>query len=62
MQRERYLYGSEETALRTGDLGNVPERLPELDIALHTGMRRGEQYGCEWSWVDLDRRVLTVAA
>ena len=23
-------------------------------------MRRGEQYGCEWSWVDLDRGVLTV--
>jgi integrase len=28
--------------------------------ALHTGMRRGEQYSCDWSWVDLDCFVLTV--
>ena len=27
---------------------------------MHTGMRRSEQYKCDWSWVDLDRRVLTV--
>jgi integrase len=58
--RDRYLLGPEETALRNTIFAANPARLPELDIAIHTGMRRSEQYGCEWSWVDLDRKVLTV--
>ena len=58
--RDRYLLTHEEAALRDAMTELAPERLPELDIALHTGMRRGEQYGCEWSWVDLDNRVITV--
>src|ERR1035438_165921 len=58
--RDRYLLAIEETLLRNSISAACPERLPELDIALHTGMRRGEQYNCDWSWVDLDRRVLTV--
>lgn len=35
-------------------------RLYELDIALGTGMRKGEQYGLRWSDVDLPRRVITL--
>lgn len=58
--RDRYLLEKEETALRIAISAARPERLPELDIALHTGMRRGEQFACEWPWVDMDRRVLTV--
>jgi integrase len=58
--RDRYLLRNEEAALRNAISVACPEHLPELDIALHTGMRRGEQYNCDWSWVDLDRRVLTV--
>jgi integrase len=58
--RDRYLLGSEEASLRKTISETCPEHLPEIEIALHTGMRRGEQYQCEWSWVDLDRRVLTV--
>jgi integrase len=58
--RDRYLLGSEEASLRQTILESCPEHLPEVEIALHTGMRRGEQFKCEWSWVDLDRRVLTV--
>jgi integrase len=58
--RDRYLLEQEEPALRNAISVSCPERLPELDIALHTGMRRGEQYDCDWSWVDLDRRFLTV--
>jgi integrase len=50
----------EETALREAISLTHPERLAELDIAIHTGMRRGEQFNCEWSWVDLDSNVLTV--
>lgn len=58
--RDRYLLPMEETALRQTILESWPEHMPEVEIALHTGMRRGEQFKCEWSWVDLDRRVLTV--
>lgn len=32
----------------------------ELDIALGTGMRKGEQYGLRWSDIDLTRRVITL--
>ena len=35
-------------------------RIYELDIALGTGMRKGEQYGLRWSDVDLTRRVITL--
>jgi integrase len=58
--RDRYLLEDEETALRHAISSVCPERLPELDIALHTGMRRSEQYNCDWSWADLDRRILTI--
>ncbi len=47
-------------ALRAALSEFAPERFPELDIALHTGMRRSEQYSCEWSWVDLESRVVTI--
>ncbi|MBZ5689163.1 MAG: site-specific integrase [Acidobacteriia bacterium] len=58
--RVRYLLHQEELALRDAISAKCPEHLPELDIALHTGMRRSEQYDCEWGWLNLDRRVLTV--
>jgi integrase len=58
--RDRFLMEKEEVALRDVIARSHPERLPELDIALHTGMRRSEQYGCEWSWIDLHRHVLTI--
>ena len=59
-ERDRYLLDYEEVALRSAVSDLFPEHMPEVDIALHTGMRRSEQYGCEWSWVDLGQRVLTV--
>jgi integrase len=58
--RDRYLLPPEEIVLREAISLRSPERLPELDIALHTGMRRSEQYACEWSWIDFASRVLTV--
>jgi integrase len=58
--RDRYLLAHEEAALRSTILEDHPEHLAEVEIALHTGMRRGEQFGCDWSGVDLDRRVLTI--
>ena len=35
-------------------------RICELDVALGTGMRKGEQYGLRWRDVDFSRRVLTL--
>jgi|SRR6187402_480437 len=35
-------------------------RIYELDIALGTGMRKGEQYGLRWEDIDFDRRVITL--
>jgi len=38
-----------------------PEQyLNELEIALHTGMRKGEQFGLTWAQVDLQERRLTL--
>jgi integrase len=34
--------------------------LPELTIALHTGMRPSEQYGLAWDRVDLLRRLISI--
>ena len=35
-------------------------RISELDIALGTGMRKGEQYGLRWGDVDFASRVITL--
>ncbi len=36
------------------------EHLPEFEIALHTGMRPSEQYGLDWSRVDLPRNCVSL--
>ena len=38
----------------------VRHSLCELDVALGTGMRKGEQYGLKWTDVDFDQRVVTL--
>ena len=58
--RDRYLLPEEETRLRTAIEKRWPQRLPEIDIAINTGMRRSEQFNAEWSNVDLDNAILTV--
>ena len=57
--RERYLDPNEEVALRLVIREYCPEREVELDLALHTGMRRGEQFDLRWQDVDLARRIIT---
>ena len=53
----RWLTDDEEKALRAV----IPaEHLPELDIALGTGMRLSEQYGLRWANVDLERKEITL--
>jgi site-specific recombinase XerD len=58
--RIRWLLPEEEKRLRGAIDAKWPEHLPELDIALHTGMRRSEQYSLMWSDVDFPNRIVTV--
>jgi integrase len=58
--RTRYLLPEEETRLREAIGNRCPERLPEFELSLHTGMRRGEQYGLTWEYVNLDQNLLTI--
>lgn len=50
----------EEPKLRAAIKRRFPSRLAEFDLALNTGMRRGEQYNLRWSDVDLRRKLLTI--
>ncbi len=59
-ERVRFLSVEEEKKLRTVILERFPERLPEFELALHTGMRLSEQYGARWADVDFERRIFTV--
>jgi integrase len=56
--RLRWLKDDEEKAIREALASDSHEA--EFDLALHTGMRRGEQFGLLWNDVDLDRGLLTV--
>jgi site-specific recombinase XerD len=58
--RVRWLSAEEEVRLRAALSATCPEHIPELDLALNTGLRLGELYGLEWENVNLARRVLTV--
>jgi len=58
--RTRFLEAEEEKSLRAAVRVRSAEHEAELDLALHTGLRRGEQYGLTWDRVDLDRGILTV--
>lgn len=67
--RLRWLKDDEELKLRF-ELNDADDEHPrstesiaheaELDLALHTGMRRGEQFMLEWKNCDLERGNLTV--
>lgn len=58
--RVRWLSGEEEARLRAVISETCPVHLPELDLALHTGLRLGEMYGLTWENVNISRRVLTI--
>jgi site-specific recombinase XerD len=53
-------FKDEESRLLAVIRTKYPFHLPEWHIALHTGMRRSEQYGIEWPNVNFERRILTV--
>ncbi|MGH9254241.1 MAG: tyrosine-type recombinase/integrase [Vicinamibacterales bacterium] len=59
-ERVRFLSPSEEKTLRAAILERCPQRLGEFELALHTGLRRSEQYNAGWSDVNWEQRVLTI--
>jgi site-specific recombinase XerD len=56
--RIRWLKPTEEAAIRVAIDHLAHES--EFDLALHTGMRRGEQFLLKWKDCDLERGILTV--
>jgi site-specific recombinase XerD len=58
--RVRWLSNEEEVRLRTYIQNTCPEHIPELDLALHTGLRLGEMYSLTWENVNTSRKVLTI--
>ncbi len=54
--RIRFLSAEEEKRLREAITKRFPMHLPEFDVALNTGMRKGEQYSLEWPQVSLHRK------
>ena len=58
--RVRWLSKQEEQKLRSVIQEDYPAELPAFEIALHTGMRRSEQYRLSWDCVDLERRQITI--
>jgi site-specific recombinase XerD len=55
--RVRYLTAEEEKRLRAEIRAKCPEHEPELDLALNTGMRRGEQFTLQWKNVSIPTAV-----
>ena len=58
--RVRFLENHEEAILRKRIPSICPEREPEFDLALHTGLRQSEQYALLWENVNVKRSVITV--
>jgi site-specific recombinase XerD len=56
--RIRWLRPEEETRVRKAFVADQHEW--EFDLAVYTGMRRGEQFGLKWADVDVEHNVATV--
>lgn len=56
----RYLLPEEERKLREVVNECFPHHIPELNLALNTGMRQGEQYNLLWENIDLETRLITI--
>ena len=58
--RVRFLTEEEERNLRMVIEAKWPLHLPELDLAINTGLRKGSQYSLTWDMVDFTGRMLNV--
>lgn len=54
----RFLTVEEEKKLRNVIEAKRSSHVPELDLAINTGMSRGSQYGLTWDMVDFKGRML----
>ena len=61
-ERTRYLTAEEETALLDSLTGLRAYLRPIVQVAIHTGMRRGEILSMKWSWIDLARSSIHIPA
>ena len=59
--RIRYLLDEEEDRLCKTIVETFPEHMPELTIAVGTGMRKSDQYGLTWRRVDFKRNEVHLA-
>ena len=55
--RVRFLSDEEEIRLKKA-LVNRSHCLPQLEIALNTGMRKGEQFSVTWNQIDFERKTI----
>lgn len=58
--RTKFLSEADEAVLRSTIKAKWPRHIPEIDIAIHTGIRQGEQYKLTWNCVDFERAVITL--
>ena len=58
--RIRFLTMEEEKKLRKTVEGKWASHLPELDLAINTGLRKGSQYSLTWEMVDWKGRMLNI--
>ena len=58
--RVRYLTDEEDQRLREIVNAKYPWHMPELETAVHTGLRQGSQYGLTWDMVDWQARMLHI--
>ena len=59
--RVRFLTGEEEKKLRKIVQAKWPSHVPEFDLAINTGLRKGSQYGLTWDMVDWKSRMLNIS-
>jgi integrase len=58
--RVRFLTEDEEKKLRKVIEARWASHIPELDLAINTGIRKGSQYGLTWDMVDWEGRMLDI--
>jgi integrase len=58
--RVRFLTVEEENRIREVIEAKWASHMPELDLAINTGLRKGSQYGLTWDMVDWDGRMLNI--
>ena len=61
LHRVRLLTEDEEKKLRKIVQAKWPSHIPEFDLAINTGLRKGSQYGLAWDMVDWNSRMLNIS-